>query len=116
MSPTLVVKEGQVVLALGGSGGTAIATSVTQSVLASLAFGLSPREIVNAPRFYVPTRGSSLLVEEGAHKALLDDLAWRGEVVDTLPRPSVSITLLDRHGGVLRAAADPRKYGLSIVR
>src|SRR5690606_40904737 len=64
-SPTLVVQRGQPVLALGGSGGPTIATNVTQLTLAALVFGQEPAEAVAAPRIYIPTRGKTLLVEEG---------------------------------------------------
>ncbi|HEX3776196.1 MAG TPA: gamma-glutamyltransferase, partial [Polyangiaceae bacterium] len=80
MTPTLVVKDGKVVFALGGSGGQLIATNVTELLLARLAFNLSPAELVKLPRFAVPMSGPSLYVEAGAPKSLLDDLTWRGEV------------------------------------
>ncbi|HEY3235230.1 MAG TPA: gamma-glutamyltransferase family protein, partial [Polyangiaceae bacterium] len=54
MTPTLVVRNGEPVLALGGSGGLTIATNVTQVLLARLAFHQSPEQAVRAPRFLVP--------------------------------------------------------------
>jgi len=116
MTPTLVVKDGKVVFALGGSGGPLIATNVTQLLLARLTFGLSPAELVALPRFAVPMAGPSLLVEAGATKPLLDDLAWRGEVVQQMKEnPSaVQIVAIDEHG--VSAAADPRKHGSALVK
>ena len=116
MTPTLVVKDGKVVLALGGSGGQLIATNVTQLLLARLTFGLSPAELVALPRFAVPMAGPSLLVEAGAAKPLLDDLAWRGEGVQGVKEnPSaVQIVAIDDKG--LSAAADPRKHGSALVK
>ena len=46
MTPTIVLKDGKPVLALGGSGGMRIAVNVTQALLANLVFGLSPKTIV----------------------------------------------------------------------
>ena len=116
MTPTLVVKDGKVVFALGGSGGQLIATNVTQLLLARLAFGASPDALVHAPRFAVPASGPTLRVESGASPALLADLAWRGEVVKEMPEnPSgVQIIAVDEAG--VTAAADPRKHGSALTR
>jgi gamma-glutamyltranspeptidase/glutathione hydrolase len=116
MTPTIVVKDGKVVFAIGGSGGQLIATNVTQLVLARLAFGLSPAELVTLPRFGVPMAGPSLLLEAGATPALVDDLTWRGEVVQVMKEnPSgVQVIALDESG--VHAAADPRKHGSALTK
>ena len=111
MTPTLVVKDGKVVFALGGSGGQLIATNVTQLLLARLAFGLSPAALVKLPRFAVPTSGPSLLLEAGADKSLLDNLAWRGEVTEIMKQNATAVQIIAVDDGVVSAAADPRKYG-----
>jgi gamma-glutamyltranspeptidase/glutathione hydrolase len=108
MTPTLVVKDGKVVFALGGSGGQLIATNVTQLLLQRLAFGLSPDALVKLPRFSVPTSGPSMLLEAGAEKSLLDDLAWRGEVTETMKQNATAVQVIAVDDGVVRAAADPR--------
>jgi gamma-glutamyltranspeptidase / glutathione hydrolase len=116
MTPTIVVKDGKVVLAIGGSGGQLIATNVTQLLLARLAFGLGPAELVALPRFGVPTTGPSLLLEPGATPSLVDDLTWRGEVVQVMDQnPSgVQVITVDESG--VRAAADPRKHGSALSK
>jgi gamma-glutamyltranspeptidase / glutathione hydrolase len=116
MTPTIVVKDGKVVLAIGGSGGQLIATNVTQLLLARLAFGLAPAELVLLPRFGVPTAGPSLLLEPGAAPSLIDDLTWRGEVVQVMKEnPSgVQIIAMDQSG--VSAAADPRKHGSALSK
>ncbi|HTA94319.1 MAG TPA: gamma-glutamyltransferase [Polyangiaceae bacterium] len=116
MTPTLVVKDGKVVFALGGSGGQLIATNVTQLLLARLVFGLTPKELVTLPRFAVPLSGPSLLVEAGAPRSLIDDLSWRGEVVQEMKEnPSaVQVVAIDDSG--VTAAADPRKQGSALVK
>jgi len=116
MTPTLVLKDGKVVLALGGSGGQLIASNVTQLLLARLAFGLSPDALVHLPRFTVPTSGPSLRVEPDAPRALIDDLSWRGEVVEKMREntSAVQIVAIDEAG--VSAAADPRKHGSALVK
>jgi gamma-glutamyltranspeptidase / glutathione hydrolase len=111
MTPTLVVKDGKVVFALGGSGGQLIASNVTQLLLARLAFGLSPEALVNLPRFQVPTSGPSLRLEAGASDALKADLAWRGEIVAEMPEDTSAVQVIAIDDSGVSAAADPRKHG-----
>ncbi|MEI9954004.1 MAG: gamma-glutamyltransferase [Pseudomonadota bacterium] len=116
MTPTVVVKDGKVVFALGGSGGQQIATNVTQLLLQRLAFGLSPAALVKLPRFAVPTSGQSIQLEAGAEKSLLDDLAWRGEVTHIMAQNSSAVQIIAVDDGVVSAAADPRKYGSALSK
>jgi len=116
MTPTLVVKDGKVVFALGGSGGPLIATNVTQLLLQRLAFGLSPDALAKLPRFAVPSSGASLLLEAGAEKSLLDNLAWRGEVTEIMKQNATAVQMIAVDDGVVSAAADPRKFGSAIVK
>ena len=117
MTPTLVVKDGKVVFALGGSGGSLIATNVTQLLLQRLAFGLAPGALVKLPRFAVPTAsGVSLLLEAGAQKSLLDELAWRGEVTELMKQNATAVQIIAVDEGVVSAAADPRKYGSALTQ
>ena len=57
MTPTIVIEDGVPILALGGSGGTRIATGATQAALARLLFDLDPSACVSHPR--VHTQGAS---------------------------------------------------------
>jgi len=116
MTPTLVVRDGKVVFALGGSGGQLIATNVTQLLLARLVFGLPPDALVKLPRFAVPMAGPTLLLEPGAEKSLLDDLAWRGEVTQIMPQNPSAVQMIAVDDGVVSAASDPRKYGSALVQ
>jgi gamma-glutamyltranspeptidase/glutathione hydrolase len=116
MTPTLVVKDGKVVFALGGSGGQLIASNVTQLLLARLAFGLSPEALVNLPRFQVPTSGPSLRLEAGASDALKTDLAWRGEVVAEMPENTSAVQVIAIDDSGVSAAADPRKHGSALAK
>ena len=112
MTPTIVLRDGRGVLALGGSGGTAIATNVTQVLLARLALDTEPDRAVTQPRVYVPTRGDDTLwLDPGAPRALVADLTARGEVVGTTPFVSSAVQLIAIEQGRYLPVADPRKYG-----
>jgi gamma-glutamyltranspeptidase/glutathione hydrolase len=115
MTPTVVTRDGHPVLALGGSGGTAIATNATQTLLAALVFGHDPKTAVSADRFYIPTSGGHLMVEKGTNADHIADLEDRGEIVGTMPYSSTAIQMLRFDQGLAKAGADPRKYGLGLV-
>lgn len=117
MTPTIVVTGGRASHALGGSGGTAIGTNVTQVLLSFLVFGQTPSEAVRAPRVYVPLDGRTLLVEKKASAEHVADLAWRGELVGEMPFDGTAVQALaiDDEGQVL-GAADPRKHGGTALR
>jgi len=119
MTPTLVVRAGKPVLALGASGGSRIPASVTQALLAHLAFGRSAQQSVSDVRIQTPAMGG-LRIEVEAPAAVVADLRARGEAVENrLPDYSAVqlVTLGERDGRRwLEAAADPRKGGRAIVR
>lgn len=52
MTPTLVLKEGKPFMVVGTPGGTTIITSVLQSILNVVDFGLSASDAVNHPKFH----------------------------------------------------------------
>lgn len=116
MTPTIVLENGEPILAVGGSGGPRIATGVTQATLARLVFGLDPSACVSAPR--VHTTGSpELMVEAEVPEDVRAGLRARGEQVKDGQGPMSAIQMVawDRKGPALRlfAASDPRKVGFS---
>jgi len=116
MTPTVVLKDGSPVLALGGSGGTAIATNATQTLLAALVFDHEPKTAVSADRFYIPTNGKHILVEKKTAKSHVSDLERRGNIVGEMPFTTTGIQMLRMNDGKVRGAADPRKHGEAIAR
>jgi gamma-glutamyltranspeptidase/glutathione hydrolase len=118
MTPTVVLKDGEPVFAVGGSGGLHIPTATTQVLLARLAFDRAPAEAVADPRIDTPPTGG-LFIDPGAAPALLSDLAGRGEIVEsTKPNFSaVQAVSIGTKDGVrfLQAGADPRKGGAALV-
>jgi len=118
MSPTIVMQGGAPVFALGGSGGTRIATGTTQVLLARLVFDRAPAEAVADPRFETPPAGG-LALDGSAPPEVALDLQKRGEVVDT-SKPNFSAVqaiAIGARDGVrfLSAGADPRKGGSALV-
>jgi len=117
MTPTILLRDGEVTMVLGTPGGSTIFTSVFQAILNILDFGMSPLEAVGAARFH--------------HQLLPPDVIMTQP--DT-PLPDETISLLGERGyktmelwnfgdiqviyddGVrVEAASDPRNRGKSRV-
>ena len=120
MSPVIVLENGLPVLALGGSGGSRIATGVTQAALARLVFGLDPSACVSAPRIHVGGPSAELLLPSEVPEDVRSGLRARGEVVkdERYPFAAVNLIAWERRGNGARvlAAADPRKQGFAAAQ
>lgn len=116
MTPTIVVKDGKVVFALGGSGGPLIASNVTQLLLTRLASGASPQQLVDQARFWPPPGGASTLRVNQPSRELIADLTARGEKVEPLNEDTTGVQIIAIDDGVLSAAADPRKHGSALTQ
>lgn len=119
MTPTIVFENGEPLLALGGSGGTRIATGVTQAALARLVFDHDPSASVSAPRIH--TQGPDLLVDPEIPIDVRQALTARGETVKDEPFLTSAVQMIawKRSPGKparILAASDPRKAGLSAAR
>jgi gamma-glutamyltranspeptidase/glutathione hydrolase len=65
MTPTIVERDGRLVLVLGSPGGPRIITSVLETITNIVDFGLSPSEAVAAPRFHQQWLPDLLYYERG---------------------------------------------------
>ncbi len=119
MTPTIVLEGGVPIMALGGSGGTRIATGATQAALARLLFDLDPNACVSHPRMHA--QGATLLVDPEIAPDVRDGLKARGETVKDEPFTGAAIQMIawQRTPGApvkILAAADPRKGGMAGAR
>ena len=112
MVPTLVLENGEPILALGGSGALTIAPNTTQVLLNRLAFDLPVPDSVSAPRFTIPSprTGQTLWLESKLAQAHAADLEARGELLLTKDSKN-AVQLLARDAAGYAAAADARKGG-----
>jgi gamma-glutamyltranspeptidase/glutathione hydrolase len=115
MTPTIVMRDGAPVLAIGGSGGPAIPMNVAQVLLARLVFGEAPDQAVSAPRFLLAPAETTLRLDPGFSAQVLADLAYRGEITKPLEFNPTAVQLLVIEPGGVLAAADPRKSGRGSV-
>jgi len=117
LAPTLVLRGGEPILALGGSGGLRGSTGVLQVLLAHLAFDQPLPSAVAAPRFHVGG-GGALKLDPGLAE-LEADLVGRGEVVDARSPNFSAVTAVGvrvvEAVRVLDPVFDPRKGGAVTV-
>jgi len=108
MTPSLVLDKGKVYLVVGTPGGTTITTSVFQTIVDVLDFGLSPEDAVNKPKFHHQWLPDVLYVESGFPAATRDSLKTMGYTIT--PRGSIGRTELIRvtPGHQLQAVGDSR--------
>ncbi len=120
MTPTIILESGRPILAVGGSGGTRIATSVTQATLARLLFDLDPNACVSHARVHV--QGVDLLADREIAPDVRMSLAARGENVKDEPFQGSAVQMIawGKSPGtgktVMFAASDPRKGGFAAAR
>lgn len=110
MTPTLVLKDGRVVLAVGGSGGPTIITATIQVLLNILIFQQDPRAAVEAPRIHHQWVPEVLAVEGGIPADVTEALGRRGHAVKPAGRFSAVQAIVVGPDG-LRGASDPSKLG-----
>ena len=112
MSPTLVLKDGQPIIALGAAGGPKIITQVVLELVDILDLGLTPAEALAQPRIHHQWFPDELMVEKTLPRKLQAGLAHRGHKLKTLKSMGVSqIVARSPDGKGFVGAADPRASG-----
>lgn len=112
MSPTIVLKDGQPVMAIGAAGGPRIITAVLQCLVGLLDLNQSPAEALAAPRLHQQWSPNELLVEKTLPPALREALIARGHSIREVSGGSSVhvVTRLSSSPG-FSGAADPRGDG-----
>jgi gamma-glutamyltranspeptidase/glutathione hydrolase len=114
MSPTLLLKDGVPVLALGAPGGTRIITSVALTILNRIVHGMDLYEAVATPRFHQQWSPDELLIENQALEPRslgeLERIGWR---IRRVPAQSNVMAVARTEDGSLIGVSDPRDAGTS---
>jgi gamma-glutamyltranspeptidase/glutathione hydrolase len=110
MSPTIMLKDGRVLLVTGSPGGSRIITAVLQVILNVIDRRLAVAEAVAEPRVHNQWLPDEVVVEPGFAPDLLRALAARGHnVVQGLPRTSANSIAVTADG--FTGAPDNRTRG-----
>jgi gamma-glutamyltranspeptidase/glutathione hydrolase len=111
MSPTIITKDDQPVLIIGGSGGPRIITGTLHTLLNILEFGMRPDSAVAAPRFHHQWQPDKVRVEENLDSALIKSLLQRGHTIQEYTSYPGHIQVIARRQNEWFGACDPRKGG-----
>lgn len=121
LSPTMVLKDGQPVMAMSTPGGDNQDQAMLQVLLNLIDFGMTPQQAVEVPRFQTEHFYTSfaahefnpgkLTLESRIPKATADKLAAMGHRINIMGDWSNSSapTVIWRDGGILHGGADPRR-------
>jgi gamma-glutamyltranspeptidase/glutathione hydrolase len=82
MTPTIVLKKGKPFLVLGTPGGTTIPTSVLQTILNIIDFGMSTEDAVNKPKFHHQWLPDIIFVEKDFPEATAERLKAMGYTIN----------------------------------
>jgi len=118
-SPTIVTKDGELVLAVGSPGNYRIITTVTQMIVNILDFKMPLQEAINAPRICSGHQLDALILEGHFPATTVQRLKSLGHVTDNRGAydmffGGVHAIIRDRSTGMLTGAADPRRDGLAV--
>ena len=112
MSPTLVLKDGQPIIALGAAGGPKIISQVVLELVCLLDLGMTPKEALAQPRIHHQWYPNELMVEKTLTSVQRAGLARRGHKLKRMPPMGVSqIVARSPDGEGFVGAADLRAGG-----
>ncbi len=117
MTPTIVLKDGKVLLVLGSPGGPTIITTVANDIISILDNGLNVQQAADAPRFHHQYLPDVLQVEKSFPLPVLDALKASGYAVRRIneadeKNPGVwgdsEMIYIDSNSGTLMGGQDQR--------
>ena len=121
MSPTLLLKDGEVEMVVGTPGGPTIFTTVFQVIVNILDFNMTPMEAVGATRFHHQLVPADLITYSGfsidrpLSDQVIRDLARKGYRTEPHSFEYGDVQLVMKDGNSWIAASDPRDRGQSRV-
>lgn len=111
MTPTLVEKDGKLLMVVGTPGGSTIITSVLQTILNATEFGMGMQEAVESPRFHHQWLPDLVNFEPNSfNDSLIQILKSRGYLINEANSPVIGKVdaILVLPDGKLEGGADPR--------
>ena len=115
MSPTLVFKDGKLLMATGSPGGSRVITTVLQIIVNVSDHGLNAAEAQNAPRAHDQLFPDELRIERGISPDTIRLLEGMGHKVTVGEAMGSANTIIRAADGELTGASDPRVRGTLAV-
>lgn len=118
MSPTILLKDDEVAFVVGTPGGSTIFTSVFQTIVNVLDFGMLPLEAVGATRFHhqlLPPDLITMSIASPLPEETISALGDRGYRVEPHGFEFGDVQVIWRNEDDLLPAADPRDRGVAKV-
>ena len=118
MSPTILLRDGHVQLVVGTPGGSTIFTSVFQTIVNILDFGMTPAEAVGATRFHHQLLPPDLITYSPSRPLpdeIISQLSDKGYRAEPHWFRFGDVQVVVRDGDSWDAASDPRNRGESRV-
>jgi gamma-glutamyltranspeptidase / glutathione hydrolase len=115
MSPTLVLKDGKLVMATGSPGGSTIISTVLQIIVNVIDHGLNVAEAENAPRAHDQLWPDELRIERGMSPDTIRLLEAMGHKVVVRDAMGSANTIVRTPDGELEGASDLRQRGTLAV-
>lgn len=118
MSPTVVLRDGEIVLGLGSAGSNRIRSAVLQTIIGSVERGMGPQEAIEAPRLHF--EDDTVQAEPGIDEEALARLESRDVPIARWRRQNlyfggVQAVARDPRSGELSGGGDPRRGGAVLV-
>ncbi|MGB0937943.1 MAG: gamma-glutamyltransferase [Colwellia sp.] len=114
MTPTIVLKGGEVYMVTGSPGGTTIITSVYQSILNVIEFDMTATQAVNASRFHHQLWPKNVIRHhDGIRENVINELTDMGYVLDN--RRFGDMHIIVNKNGKVDAASEASGRGKAIV-
>lgn len=110
MSPTIVMKDGEVFMVTGSPGGSRIITTTLQVIMNVIDHGMNVAEASFAPRIHHQWLPDEIRIEDGISLDTIGLLEQRGhKVSEKSVMGSTQSILVDKESGYLFGASDPRR-------
>src|SRR3954454_7056084 len=110
MTPTIITRDGKLFMVVGGPGGGRIISSVLQTILNVIDFGMNAQDAVDAPRFHHQWQPDAITLERGFSPDSIQILESMGHKVE-LSTSVARIEAIVNDKGLLQGGADGRGYG-----
>ena len=110
MAPTIVLKDGRVMLVTGSPGGSRIISTVLQVIVDVLDYRMDVAAAVAAPRLHHQWLPDEVRIEQGFPDAVRSELRGMGHILRE-PMGQTSANSIMVRDGVLFGAPDPRTRG-----